>query len=98
MPQETSVTLMVLLHGQMDSKERAVVFLTFAAHLPLGRYVSNFQAEIVAILNCRLEVLSTNITGSPVFICADSQRPLKSLTNFKSSKAILEHISVPFDE
>jgi ribonuclease HI len=56
----------------------------------LGRYATDFQAEIYAILACVYEIQSQNIPEKYVSICSDIQAALKALQAIRTTPPLVQ--------
>ena len=60
-------------------QKEQVQHFTFEDIIPLGRWTSVFQAEVIAINACAQKMLKDGIMGTSIVICSDSQAALKAL-------------------
>lgn len=56
--------------------------------MPLGKFVSVFQSEELEMLNCGMEMLSTDLNNISIYIFSDSQAALKALSLYKFSSSL----------
>ena len=57
--------------------------------LPLGKYVTVFQAEVYAILKSLDKLLELDIRGKEICIFSDSQSALKALASFRITSSLI---------
>lgn len=59
--------------------------------LPLGHYATIFQAEVVAIITCVLEIIRMGYSNRNIRILSDSQAALQAIASWRfNSKLVLE--------
>ena len=62
---------------------------TYEDMIPLGRWTSVFQAEVIAINACAQKMLRDGIMGTSIVICSDSQAALKALNKTEMKSKIV---------
>ena len=61
----------------------------FTKFLSLGKEMTVYQAEVLAITTCVEELLDQNMSGNKILICSDSQSVLKALSKDEIKSAVI---------